>query len=171
MNLVEIILKEHSRLMRDRVVGYVGNSPVRFAELIEVFLKGPYRVTQRAAWPISYCVMQHPELIKPHLSRVLKSLEAPAAPTAVKRNVVRLLQFIDIPKSLQGRAATICFGYLADKKETIAVRVFSMTVLANIAKQQPELKEELKVIIEDQLPYGSAAFRSRGQAVLKQLAR
>ncbi|MBY0436098.1 MAG: hypothetical protein K2U26_18555 [Cyclobacteriaceae bacterium] len=171
MNLVEIILKEHSKAMRDSVAHYVGSSPARFAELIDVFLKGPYWLTQRAAWPLNYCVTAHPELIKPHLSRVLKSLEVPAAPTAVKRNVVRLLQFIDIPKSFQGRAAASCFGYLADKKETIAVRVFSMTVLGNIATKQPELKEELKVIIEDQLPYGSAAFRSRGQAVLKQLAR
>jgi hypothetical protein len=63
--------------------------------------------------------------------------------------------------------ANICFGYLSDPKEPIAVRVFSMTVLANMAKENPELKNEIIPIIEDQLPFGSAGFRSRGTKVLK----
>ena len=51
----------------------------------------------------------------------------------------------------------------------MAVRVFSMSVLARIAHDQPELKNELKIMIEDQLPFGSAAFLARARKVLKQL--
>ncbi len=69
MNLVETIKKEHSSAQRDKIVNYVGSNPKRFAELVEVYLKGPYRITQRSAWPLSYCIHPHPELIKPHLKR------------------------------------------------------------------------------------------------------
>jgi hypothetical protein len=46
-----------------------------------------------------------------------------------------------------------------------------MTVLLNIVKYVPELKEELKIIIEDQMPYASAGFQSRGKKTLKALEK
>jgi hypothetical protein len=169
MNLLKSILKEHSNSMADQIVDYIGNSPVRFRELVNLFLAGPYRVTQRAAWPMSNCVRTHPELINPHLKKILDYLKKPNIHDAVKRNTVRLLQDIKIPKSLQGKVADVCFGYLRNPKEPIAIRVFSMTVLGNIAKENPALKNEIIPIIEDQLPFGSAGFRSRGTKVLKEL--
>ena len=97
-------------------------------------------------------------------------LDKKDAHVAVKRNIMRLLQDIEIPKPLYGTLTDKCFALL-DPKETIAVRVFSMTVLANIAKQEPDLKKELRIVIEDQLPYGSAGFLSRARKVLKEINR
>ena len=97
-------------------------------------------------------------------------LDKKDAHVAVKRNIMRLLQDIEIPQQLYGTLTDKCFTLL-DPKETIAVRVFSMTVLANIAKQEPDLKKELSIVIEDQLPYASAGFLSRAKQVLKELAK
>ena len=171
MNIVDELLREHSRAMCDRVLKYVGKSPKRFEELVNIFLKGPYRVTQRSGWPLSYCVELHPELIKPHLKRIIKNLEHQGLHDSVKRNTVRLMQFIDIPRPLQGTAANVCFEFLTDPKEPIAVKVFSMTVLSHIARRQPELKKELRIIIEDQLPFSSAGFKVRAREILKELKR
>lgn len=169
MNIVHEVLREHTKAMCNRIVKYVGNDPSRFFELVTAFLKGPYRVTQRAAWPLSCCVEMHPELIGPHLKKIITNLKTPGLHDSVKRNTVRLMQFIDLPKSLQGAAADVCFEFLANPKEPIAVRCFSMTVLARLAKEQPELKKELRIIIEDQFPYGTAGFASRARRTLKQL--
>ncbi len=169
MNLVKALLKEHSKAQCNRIVEYIGTDKDRFRELVEVFTTGTYRITQRAAWPLSYCAEYHPELIKPHLKKLIHNLNQPGLHDAVKRNTVRFLQFTSIPKSLQGITAQVCFDLLQNRKEAIAVRVFSMTVLANIAKHQPELKSELKIIIEDTLPYGSPGFVSRGRKILKGL--
>lgn len=169
MDLQKALLKEHSKTQTGKIVRYVGNDPQRFSELVDVFLKGPYRVTQRAAWPLSICVEQHPEIAKPHLKKLVKNLRQPALHNAVKRNIVRLLQFVQVPKSLQGEVADICFEYLQNNQEAIAVRAFSMTVLANIVKTNPDLKHELVMILEDILPYGSAGMISRARNTLKQL--
>ncbi len=169
MNLVKVILKEHSKSQTDKISRYVGGSPKRFAELVAVFLAGPYRVTQRASWPLSYCVEHNPNLVKPHLKKIISYLHKQDEHDAVKRNIVRLLQYITIPKSLQGRTIDLCFHFLNSAKEPIAVRVFAMTVLANLAKENPDLKNEIILIIEDQLPFGSAGFISRGKKVLKEL--
>jgi len=171
LNLKEAILKEHSKEQCNKIVAYVGGKTSRFSELVNLFLVGPYRVTQRAAWPLSCCIEKNPKLIEPHLKQVLNFAMRPGVHDAVKRNVVRLLQFVDIPRKLQGLTAKMCFQFFSDKKEPIAVRVFSMTVLSNLAKELPELKNELIPMIEDQMPYGSAGFISRGRKVLKELKK
>jgi hypothetical protein len=169
MDIRREILKSHSRVQRDKIVDYVGNNPTRFKVLVEVFLSGPYRVTQRSAWPISYCTELHPQLVKPHLKTLLDCLKTPGIHQAVKRNILRLLQFIDIPKRSHGQIADICFQYLSNRKEPIAVRCFAMTVLGNIARYNPDLKQELLIIVEDNLPYATPGFAARARRLLREL--
>ena len=169
MNLKKEILSEHSKAQRDRIVAYVGKDKKRFSALVNVFLAGPYRVTQRASWPLSIVAEHHPRLFSPHLRKIVANLKKNDLHDAVKRNTIRLLQFLEIPKSLQGPVADVCFSFLQNPKEAIAVRVFSMTVLTQIAKKQPGLKKELAMMIEDQLLYAGPAFRSRARKVLLEL--
>jgi hypothetical protein len=169
MNLVEALAREHSRAQCQRIVRYIGHNPRRFAGLVKVFLAGPYRLTQRAGWPLSYCVRHSPDLVKPHLRKIIENLDKPGLHDAVKRNTVRLLQFIDIPDKMLGVTANACFRLFGNAKEPIAVRVFAMTVLTQIALRQAGLKDELIVMIEDQLPHASPGFLSRATRLLKQL--
>jgi hypothetical protein len=169
MDLRATILAQHSKAQTTKIVKYVGNDPARFKKLVEVFLEGPYRVTQRAAWPLSVVAESQPQLILPHLKKILDFARKPGVHDSVKRNAVRLLQFIDMPKKLHGNIADLCFEFLQDKKEPIAVKCFSMTALGTIAMSNPELKKELRIIIEDQLPYATAGFAVRARRVLKQL--
>ena len=171
MDLKAEILKEHSKKQTDKIVKYVGKSSANFKELVTVFLAGPYRVTQRAAWPLSVCVESHPSLVAPHLATLIKHLDKPGIHDSVKRNTLRLLQFITIPKRLHGKIADRCFKYLTDNKEPVAIQVFAMSALERIAVENPELKKELQLIIEDHLPFASAGYLSRARKVLKNLSK
>ncbi|MTI21662.1 hypothetical protein E1176_11580 [Fulvivirga sp. RKSG066] len=168
MDIKTALLQEHSRNQAEKIAQYIGSNEEKFAELMTLFFSDTYRVTQRAAWPMSICSDEHPELIRPYLKQMINSLSA-TVHVAVKRNTVRALQNIDIPEELRGIAAENCFNLLASGDEPIAVKVFAMTVLANICKIEPDLSHELRILIEDQMPYGSAGFKSRGNKILKQL--
>lgn len=167
MKLVELLEQPQTKVQRDRIIHYV-TTQQRFDELMQVFVQGPIRITQRAAWPISYCVEHNPQLLKPHYPAVVKLLTLPNQTDAVKRNLLRALQFVKVPSRYQGRIADCCFTFLTGK-EPIAIKVFAMTVLANLAVENHELKNEIVPIIESQLPFGSAGFISRARKVLKQL--
>jgi hypothetical protein len=169
MDLEAEILKEHSKHNTVRLAKWVGADKKRFKQLMELFLNGEYRVTQRSAWIVRHCAERHPQLIEPFLEPMLKRMMEPDVHDAVKRNVIGILQEIEIPKKLWGRVAQACFDFL-ESNAPIAVRVFSMTVLANIAKHEPDLKHELRLIIEQRMPWEGAAFQSRGKKVLKQLS-
>lgn len=168
MNLEAEILKEHSKHNAVRLATWVGGNAKRFSKLMRLFLKGKYRVTQRAVWIVSHVAESHPELLEPYFNSMLKRMMEPNVHVAVKRNVIRILQFITVPQRLSGKVASLCFDFL-ESNEPVAVRVFSMTVLANIARDEPDLKRELRLIIEQRLPWEGAAFRARARHVLKQL--
>jgi len=167
MNLKETILKEHSKKQCDKIVNYVGNNKERFAELMELFFAGEYRVTQRAAWPMSYCVKNHPQLIQPYFKKLLNNLDKKELHDAVIRNTVRLLQDVEIPKKHQGKLMKICFGYIQSNEIPVAVKAFSLSILHRLSKQYPDILSELKLIIEERWPHETAAFRSRAKKILK----
>jgi hypothetical protein len=98
---------------------------------------------------------------------MIRRMQEPGVHVAVKRNVIRILQFINIPRELLGDVTTLCFDYLASPNEAIAVRTFSMTVLANIAQKEPDLRNELRLSIEQQLLHGSPGFRARARNVMQ----
>jgi hypothetical protein len=169
MDLHKALLASQAKAQVNRIVNYIGSDAKRFDILVKLFLTGPYRVTQRAAGPLSYCIERSPHLANGKLGTLLSAADSRIAGDAVKRNVVRLLQFIEIPKRNHGRVVALCSRLLSSSGEPIAVRVFSMTVLSRLSKVYPELKEELKLVIESHLPLASPAFQSRARKVLKEI--
>lgn len=159
-------MAEHSKRQTTAIVEFIGDDPKRFAELMKLFFAGEYRLTQRAAWPMNYCAERHPKLILPYLPKLLDCLEREDMHDAVRRNVVRLLQYIKIPKRLMGRTYAHCVDLLDDADQPVAVRVFAMTVAARIAKAEPDLMNELKLIVRKHLPHSTAAFRVRARDIL-----
>jgi hypothetical protein len=167
MDLREQLLREHSKSNCLKIVKWVGDSPARFAALIELFLKDEYRIVQLATWPVSYVAEAHPELIRKHLPRLIKNLARTDLHPAVRRNTIRLFQHVAIPKKYQGKLMNLCFEYISDPQEKAAVKAFSLTVLDNLAKLYPEIKPELKTIIEERWDTETPAFRSRAKKILK----
>ncbi|MBC7981713.1 hypothetical protein H7X65_01400 [Candidatus Parcubacteria bacterium] len=124
-HLREEILKEHSKVQCNKIVRWVGKDQRRFDKLFYFFLNDEYRVIQRAAWPMSYCVSAHPAFIKKRMKELIENLYKPGVPDAVKRNTVRILQGIDIPKKYQGEVMNICFQYVETPSEAVAVKAFA----------------------------------------------
>jgi hypothetical protein len=166
MTLKDLLLAEHSKKQCDRITAFIGDDKRRFAKLMELFFSGEYRVTQRAAWPLSYCVRKYPELIRPYFKPLLDNLAKKNLHDAVIRNSVRLLQEVTIPKRFQGQLMSICFEFIQSNETAIAIKAFSLTILRNMAKQYPEIIPELKLIIGERWEIESAAFRSRAKKIL-----
>jgi hypothetical protein len=167
MDLLKLLRAEHSKRQCDRIVAYIGGDKERFAQLVELFFRGEYRITQRAAWPLSYCVRTHPELITPYYRQLLDNLGRKDIHVAVVRNTVRLLQDVSIPNRYHGRVMSVCFEFVEDPATSIAVKAFALSILSNLSAEYPEIKGELKTLIESQWEQATPAFRSRARKILK----
>ena len=167
MDLKETILEKHSKAQCDKIVRYIGNNKDRFAELMKLVFDGEPLVTQRAAWPMSYCVKNHPKLIEPYYKKLLNNLEKPNLHDSILRNTVRLLQYVKVPEKYHGQLMTICFNYIQSNETAVAIKAFSLTVLQNLSKDYPEILHELKTIIDERWEHETAAFKSRAKKIFK----
>ena len=167
MNLKSEILNADSKEDIVFIANKVKDDKEMFAELMALFFSKEARTTYRYAWVVSHCVDMKPSLVTPYLSKMVKNLYKDVG-DATKRSSVRILQTIEIPKKLWGETIEICFRFLMSKEATV-IKIFSMTVLYNLSLKIPEISNELKVLIEDQLPYGTAGFKNRGKKILAKL--
>lgn len=167
--LTQQILAEHSKAQTMRIVKWVGHDADRLAVLMDIFLGDVYRLTQRASWAVRYVGENAPELMAPWLPKMVERLRAPGIHDAVKRNVLNVFEPLDIPQNLQEDLTDLCFNYLADPKEALAIRCAGMTILEKTCRGIPELQSELRLLIEEQMDGGTAGFKSRGKRILKAL--
>lgn len=138
--------------------------------LMKLLYTDDLRAQQKASSFLVDFLVDHPHYIAPHLPQMIEYFST-SPPVAFKRNALRFLQnkplFDELSEEQIGILTDHCFNYLSSQQEPIAVKVFSMTVLQFVTEKYPELRPELSILIEEQLPYGSAGFKSRAKKVLK----
>lgn len=171
MNMQKALLANstHDKGKVMEVAAYAATSKQRFKKLVDCFLSDDYRLSQRGAWAMSWAARKNPLLVIPYIPTLVAQLERTDVHVAIIRNSVRILQDIDIPEALQGNVMNACFAFIEKPSTPIAIKAFSLTTLYNLSKIYPEIKAELKLIIEDRMPHETAAFKSRGKKILKQL--
>lgn len=76
------------------------------------------------------------------------------------------MQFIPIPKNLQGEVMQHCFSFIETINEPVAIKAFSLTVLKNLSEQYPEILPELKLMIQSQIDNQTPAFIGRAKKIL-----
>jgi hypothetical protein len=172
MNIRESLKQEHSKALTLRIIAYIGNDANRMAELMACFFDKEGRVSQRAAWAVGLIGAKQLQLIEPYLEQMLLKLKTPQH-DAISRNTMRIMRDMqEIPNAVLGLAADVSFRFLENPSVAIAVRAFAMRVLAKVCKKEPELRDELRALIEDILEHDKApGIVSAGKDVLKQLKK
>ena len=169
MNLREEILKEHSKSHALKIASYACESKSNFKELMQCFLDEEYRLAQRAAWSVSWAAKKKPVMMTPHIKDLVPVLHKENVHDSVIRNSMRVLQEIEIPERFHGEVMDACFRFLEKPSTPVAIKAFSLTTLFNLSKKYPEIKPELKLMIEERLEHETAAFRARAKKILPKL--
>jgi hypothetical protein len=172
MNYQEQLLSVHSRANADKVLNHVLKDRKRVAKLMDVFLSNEYRAVQRSAMVVGDLGRLRPAWLQPWYGKMIAAAKAPKH-DAVVRNVMRYfseLPLEQVGEEDQGALLELAFRLTESPLQAVAIRVFSMSVAANFCKLYPELKDELRGIIELTIAEGATAgFRSRGNKILRVL--
>lgn len=163
------LLNEHSKEQAAKIAGYACAGKRNFQELINCFLDKDWRIAQRAAWSVSMAAEKNPSLMQPHIKTLVAQLDRTDVHAAVIRNSVRILQQIEIPEAYHGDVMNACFKFIETPSTPAAIKAFSLTVLHRLSAIYPDIKAELKLIIEESYEQETAAFKSRANHLLKNL--
>ncbi len=85
------------------------------------------------------------------------------------RSTVRFFQFYKIPEEFEGVVLERCYELLKNTEKGVAIRAFSIAVIYNISAPYDELKNELKLVLEDLDTEGSPGLFGRKRNYLKKL--
>ncbi|MEO0733664.1 MAG: hypothetical protein AAFZ52_12580 [Bacteroidota bacterium] len=174
MNLREQLLKEHSRANADLILGYVLEDERRVAGLMDLFLDAEYRVAQRAAMVVGDLGRIEPDWLITYHGRMIAAADPTAGKhPAIPRNILRFfseLSLEQVAADYAGNLLDVAFRRFESATEPVAIRVFAMQVVANFTEEYPELKDELRGIIEHTIAEGTTpGFRNRGTKILRKL--
>ena len=144
----------------------------RFDELMGFYFSKDQRLAEKTSWLLQEITDHYPKLLLPYCNDLVNGL--PDYNTdAEKRFIMRYFNFQPLP--VREKELTLlmnyAFDWLMDPKEAIAQRAFAMTTLFLISERIPEIKNELKIVIEAQSEFGSSGFKNRAKHILKKLEK
>ena len=139
-------------------------------ELWKFALSDEAPLNWRSAWVIKGIHENDPGLIEslvPDMIRALPDLKK----EGVKREFLRMIMEYPLPDDEErlGILLDTCFRWLSEPAEPIAVKVHCMTILFEICKVIPEIKQELITTIEVAMAEGSAGIVNRGSKTIRAL--
>lgn len=136
------------------------------ARHLAIMLKGEKIDAQRSSAITQNCSDVDVTLYGPHIVEMLSILENPVHP-ACPRAIFRIFERLEVPEAHLGTLIDISFKYLSDPNSAIASIAFSLGTVSKHLKSYPDLTNELKWILKDMYPRGSAGVKSKIRAVVK----
>lgn len=170
MSSVQALLTaRHSKAVINRIIAHIGQDEMRFEELLAAYLGENKELARQAAWVFSDVAPDFPASCHQKWPALIALANQSHEHDAIKRGFFRALQRLSTPEAYAGETVQLCFDQLLNRQAAIAIRVFAMTSLVNLAQDLPELKTEIRLILEDELPFGSAGFVSRAKREMRRL--
>lgn len=171
IDITSLLKAPLSKVNRDKIIQLLENDLEQLSILIAVMGESSsVRMIQNASWAYTLIAEKNPNSIVNHHAQLI-SLLLHSNNKTLTRNIIRLYQFVPIPKSIESELYDFCYQAIGNPKTPIAIMAFSMTVCYKITQKYPELVHELILAINTTLPYGSAGVRNRGQYILDKLEK
>lgn len=109
-------------------------------------------------------------IFNPHIAYIFSTIQNSKHP-GLKRNLMKLMQFVEIPNDLELEIGETCLSYFKDQHETIAVRAYSVTILEQLIPQNMIFNEDVLFEIERQRIQATPALNARTKRYLKKVKK
>lgn len=151
------------------MVRYISDYPEYLELLMEKTKDDLHAENWRAAWMIDKIHDKHPGLVKKYLPEITRFVTVTSSP-GKKRHLLKLISLNEIENDNLAVMLNFCLNVFTNTAEPIAVRVHAMQVLYNISEKEPDLKNELIELIENEIElHNSPGLSSRGKKILHKL--
>ena len=117
MDLITHLEEENSKQNWQVVVDYVGNDSSRFDAVVNLFINGQQKIVQRIGQPFGTIAEKNPHFSFPYIPKLIAYLKANPI-DAVKRNVMRSFQWIELPEEYVGEIFDLGMLYLRTHSES-----------------------------------------------------
>lgn len=144
----------------------------QITDLMNCVFGADKKLSDRALWVMSHCSDLEPTCIKPYYEKLILKLNEGNLSDAFKRNTLHLFLNNEIPTMQQSFMLNICYRYLQNSTEAIAVRALCIPIIFYLSKPYPELIQELTLVLRHILSQENPpALLAKARIVLKQIEK
>ena len=170
MKFREVLSSDSSRLIADMVVDGIGRDQQKFDEVMHIAKVAPSPVNWRAARAADLSCTKYPELFHPWLGTIVDKLEFTEHDSVLRSHLRILIRYTkEMDEEQMGKTFDFAFETLFNENKAVALRYYSMEILVNIVKREPELKDEVKMALEDLLSHSNRTFKNAIRRIMKKL--
>lgn len=166
--LSEIIMAEHSRAQADFIADIIIKQPSLIDELVDIVFQNIEPVSRRAAWPLRIISDRKIEMVNPFIPSIIQKLTE-IDNISIHRSFLAILVNADIPENLHGELLQITSEILLDRGSPVASLIYSADIFYKLTVNEPDLLNELKLMLEEIEPYGTAGVKSKSRHIIKRI--
>lgn len=130
-------------------------------------LKCDYKIASRFLWLLGRIGMEHPEKLLTALPSLLKFSDQIAP--KYKTSFANYWLLSGVPQENEGQAIDLLFKWLLAPDTNVTIKSRSASVLLRLIKKYPELRNELKLCLEDQMDKYSKEFKRKSTKIIAEL--
>ncbi len=175
----ELNYVNHSREKRTFYANLVIKQPELLPQLLDILFMVDDKISPRAAWVLEFFCNDYLDKFIPYLDKFLPELKRIKLDSAL-RPCAKICEYIakayfgkeenDIKTNLTNKQKEqiieACFDWMITEQK-VAVKAYSMSTLYLFGKEFDWVYPELRIILERDFSFQSAAFKARARHILK----
>jgi hypothetical protein len=169
------------RANRMNAAQWVLKHPDTFSELMDIAFKNDPEISHKANWTLEFVCLENLSMLFPHLDYFFEHLSEVKEDSSVRplAHICELLcisYYKEQNKRLEPLLSTshksvmteCCFDWLITEKK-VACQVRAMLCLFYLGTENRWIHNELKAILQGNIPRGSAGYQARGKKILQMI--
>ncbi len=125
------------------------------------------KIANRFLWLLSDIGLSAPNKLLKELTFLLNFFEQNKGNYIT--SMASFWRYVGVPIEDEGRAIDLLFSWLVSKDTNVTTKSRSLFVLFELTKKYPDLKNELKLCLQDQMNKQTPDFEKRAKKILMQL--
>jgi len=146
------------------VAAEVLRRPELFPQVFDGMFDADPMIRMRAADVVEKVTARHPEWLRPYKSVLLHRL-AEDTQQEVRWHVAQMLPRLDLCSEERARSVGVLIAYLDDRSKIVQVN--AMQALADLARRDPCLAQEVCQVLSSKASSASPAVRARAKKLLR----
>jgi hypothetical protein len=130
------------------MIAYLQGHPEDFEEAVMLAIGNKQPWSWRAAWLLWSCMKKDDPRIRRHIPAIIDAL--PAKADGHKRELLKILQEMELSEDQQGVLFNICADVWEKIAQSPSVRYQAFRFMVTIARQYPELANEISLFVRPQ---------------------
>jgi hypothetical protein len=142
--------------------------PSLFAILMSGLTSDDPLIRMRAADAAEKVTRQHPDWLGPYIDKLINEIAA-IDQQEVRWHAAMMFTRLELTRAERSQVFETLKHWLNDKSRI--VQTFSLQALADLSKQDPSLRSEVRRLIKGKIKSGAPSVQSRGKKLLQEMVK